>query len=518
MAQTKTKIGNYRWRILALLFVATTINYLDRAKISALAPTLQYKVFDWSDAEFGYINFAFKLAYAIGMLVMGSIIDKLGTRKGFTMSIGIWSVFGILHAAVTKGMGWIGFAAARFGLGFGESGNFPASNKTVAEWFPKKDRAFAFGILNAGSNVGAILAPLIIMLIVMDDGTGWQFVFWVTGILAAIWVIFWLKTYKPPEKHPKLSKPELDYILSDSEEYNKVAQSEKKISWWRLLGKRQTWAFAIAKTTDAVWWFYLFWVGKFFFDTFGLNIKSIGLQLVIIYIIADFGSIMGGWLSSYFIRIGWPVNKARKIALLICATFILPVMFSTKINTKFAVNDKAIEGLKTEMVRIKRGEDKVYVPEDVIGKLDVLRSNEYNTAIEFKADLDKIVDAESLKYFEPAILKHTRSNNLFWIAVFLIAFAAAGHQAWSANLFTLVSDVFPKKAIASVTGIGGMVGAVAGMTADISLGTVLTASGPIGYFFAFLIAGLCYLFFLGVIHLLMPKMTPLDENLKLIKE
>ncbi|MBN1184819.1 MAG: MFS transporter [Bacteroidales bacterium] len=433
MENVKTKVGSYRYRILAMLVYATTINYFDRSIIGVMAPTLQ-DLFNWSNNDYANIMIAFKAAYAIGMLTMGSIIDRLGTRKGYTMAIGIWSIFGMLHATVRASFSVIGFMGARFGLGFGESGHFPAAQKTVAEWFPKKDRAFATGIYNAATSIGAIAAPFIVGAIVGLDGKNWQIPFLITGGMSSIWVFLWLRTYRKPEEHPKLSKAELEYIESDS-----VVESKEKIAWKKVLPKRQTWAFATAKITDAVWWFYLFWGAKFLAATFDVDIKNIGVPFLIMYLLADFGSVFGGWISGAFMRKGWSLNKARKMTLLMCAIIILPVCY-------VAITDNK------------------------------------------------------------------------WIAVVLIGLGAAGHQAWSANLFTLVSDVFPKKAVGSVTGIGGMVGAVAGIIGDKALGKVLDASGNIGYFWAFLVAGSCYLIFLGIVHLLMPKMTPLDENLQLVQE
>lgn len=429
----QNKISNYRYRILGLLMFATTINYFDRSIIGVMAPTLE-KLFEWSNNDYANIMISFKVAYALGMLSMGGLIDRLDTKKGYTLSIAIWSFFGILHALVRPGFSVVGFAAARFGLGFGESGNFPAAIKTTAEWFPKKDRAFATGLFNAATSIGAIAAPFVVGWIVHENGKNWQIPFLITGALSAIWVYLWFRMYKKPELHPKVTKEELDYIQSDTD----VVENEDKLPWKSVLSKRQTWAFALAKVTDAVWWFYLFWGAKFLAETFDVNIKNIALPFFVIYILADGGSILGGYLSGAFIRKGWEINKARKVTLLICATIILPVSF-------VAITDNK------------------------------------------------------------------------WLAIFLIGLAAAGHQAWSANIFTLVSDVFPKKATASVVGIGGMVGAVAGIIADKALGSVLDTAGNTGYFWAFLIAGSCYLIILGLVHLLMPKMIPLDENLKPIK-
>lgn len=436
-----TKVSNekpgttttYRYRILALLMFATTINYFDRSIIGVMAPTLE-KMFDWSNSDYANIMISFKVAYALGMLTMGGVIDRLGTKKGYTLSILIWSIFGMLHAAVRPAFSVVGFAAARFGLGFGESGNFPAAIKTVAEWFPKQDRAFATGIFNAATSIGAIAAPFVVGAIVSVDGDNWQIPFLITGALSTIWVILWLRTYKKPEEHPKVSKEELAYIQSNS-----VEESNETLPWKQVAKKRETWAFAVAKITDAVWWFYLFWGAKFLADTFGVNIKNIAVPFFIIYLLADLGSIGGGYLSGYFMNKGWTVNKARKMTLLFCALIILPVSF-------VAITDNK------------------------------------------------------------------------WIAILLIGMGSAGHQAWSANIFTLVSDVMPKKATASVVGIGGMIGAVAGMIADVLLGSTLDQAGNSGYFWAFLVAGSCYLVILGIVHLIMPTMTPLDENLEPIKD
>ena len=425
----KQEIGNYRYRILGLLMFATTINYFDRSLIGVMAPTLE-KMFEWTNSDYANIMISFKVAYAIGLLTMGGIIDRIGTKKGYTLSIVIWSVFGMLHALVRPGFSVIGFAAARFGLGIGEAGSFPAAIKTTAEWFPKKDRAFATGLFNAATSIGAIAAPFVIGWIVHENGKNWQIPFLITGVLSTIWVVLWLRTYKKPEVHPNVTKEELAYIQEDSE-----VENEEKLPWKSVLNKRQTWAFSIAKITDAVWYFYLFWGAKFLADSFGVNIKNIALPFFIIYILADVGSVWGGYLSGAFIRKGWTVNKARKRTLLICALIILPVSFVAFTESK-------------------------------------------------------------------------------WVAVFLIGLAAAGHQAWSANVFTLVSDVFPKKAIASVVGIGGMVGMIAGILADLVLGSVLDSAGNSGYFWAFLIAGSSYIIVLGIVHALMPKMIPLDENLK----
>ncbi len=514
-ADARSAIGHFRWSICALLFAATTINYVDRSILGVLGPTLQYKVFGWTDKDYATINIAFKSAYAIGMLCMGAIIDRLGTKIGYTLSIGIWSIFGMLHAAVRPAFSLLGFSFARFGLGFGESGNFPAAIKTVGEWFPVKERAFATGIFNAGTNVGAILAPLLIPLVVSADGTHWQFAFLMTGAFSALWVITWIRVYRPPETHPRLSKAELNYINSDSV----ATTSRERVPWLRVLPLRETWAFSTAKVADAVWWFYLFWGGKFLYDKFGLDIKSLALPLVTIYLLADGGSVVGGWMSGYFIQKGWPTNRARKLTMLFWAICILPVMFVTQIGTRFNVNQSFFDRLQKATVTRQDatapgGRIEEPVPADVQTSMRALAGNSYNSAKEFLKAAGGVLPPEQAKQMEAVLINSARSDRLYWIAVLLIALAAGAHQAWSATVFTLVSDVFPKKAIASVTGIGGMVGAVSGILADFYLGQLLTASGPAGYFFAFMIAGSMYLILLGGVHLLMPRMTPLDENLR----
>ncbi len=332
----RRSIPRFRWRICALLFAATTINYMDRSILGVLAPTLQYKVFHWSDQDYANINASFKAAYAIGMIGMGAVVDRYGTRLGYTVSIGLWTLFGLLHAAVRPAFSVFGFACARFGLGFGEAGNYPAAVKTVAEWFPVQERALVSGIFNAGSNIGAILAPIAIPLVVQTDGTNWQVAFLITGAFSAAWIIIWWRTYLPPQQHPRLAAAELSYILSD-----RVEETDRKeVRWRRLLPLRETWAFALAKMTDAAWWFYLFWGGKYLYDRFGLDIKRLALPLIIIYLVADVGSIAGGWLSSHLIVRGWTVNRARKSTLLLCALCILPVTLVTQIDTRFTVGTR----------------------------------------------------------------------------------------------------------------------------------------------------------------------------------
>ncbi len=323
----KPKDGKFRYRILALLFMATTINYMDRSIMGVLAPTLE-GIFQWTKMDYASINIAFKAAYALGMLSMGTLIDKLGTRIGYTISIAIWSVFGMAHSLLRPAFGLIGFMAARFGLGFGEAGNFPAAVKTVAEWFPKKDRAFATGIFNAGSNVGAFLAPIVVAAILSYGGTdAWPMTFLVTGIFSAIWVVLWLKFYKKPADHPSVSETELAYIQQDAEEAEEEVAVPIPLS--KIASKRQTLAFTVGKLTDGVWYFFMFWSGMFFHDKFGMSIKELGAAYAVMYLIADFGSIGGGYLSKFFLERNWSLNNARKVSLLICALCIAPVCMAT---------------------------------------------------------------------------------------------------------------------------------------------------------------------------------------------
>jgi len=412
------RIGNYRWMICAMLFFATTINYIDRQVLGILATDQNFKnAIGWNEAEYGYVNTAFQGAYAIGLLVVGRLMDRFGTRKGFSFAIVFWSIAAMGHALARSAFG---FGTARFFLGLGEAGNFPASIKTVAEWFPKKERALATGIFNSGSNVGAIVAPLVVPYIAVNYG--WQLAFILTGTIGFIWLIFWLLIYRRPEEHPKVQKAELAHIQSDPPE------PSTKIPWGRLIPLRQTWAFAIGKfLTDPIWWVYLFWLPKFLNTNYKLNITQIGLPLVVIYVVADIGSIGGGYLSSTLIKRGWSVNKARKLAMLICAVSVVPIVFAAK------------------------------------------------------------------------------ASNL-WVAVGLVSLAAAAHQGWSANIFTMTSDMFPRRAVGSVVGIGGMAGSVGGMLIATTVGLILQYTGS--YFPIFIMAGSAYLIALVIIHLLVPTLEP----------
>ena len=415
------KVGHFRWSIVALIFFATTINYIDRQVLGILAPVLQKEI-GWDEVDYGYIVTAFTAAYAIGLVVVGRLIDRFGTKIGYSLAIFGWSIAAMFHAAATS---VIGFASARFALGLSEAGNFPAAIKTVAEWFPKKERAFATGIFNSGSNIGAIVAPLVVPWITITYG--WQEAFIATGALGFIWLIFWWILYEKPEQHKKLSKKELEYILSDP------AETSVKIPWLQLIKYKQTWAFAIGKfLTDPIWWFYLYWIPKFFYKNYGITLDKIGLPLIIIYVMADVGSIGGGWLSSFFIKRGSTVNKGRKAAMLIMALCVTPIVFASQAS-------------------------------------DV------------------------------------------WIAVALLGLATAAHQGWSANLFTTVSDLFPKKAVASVVGFGGMAGAIGGMLIATFAGFILQLTGS--YVWLFIISGSVYLIAFFIFNLLVPKLEPIKEKI-----
>ena len=409
------RIGRYRWVICALLFFATTINYIDRQVFGILAPEMK-KIFGWTDTNYTDIVFWFEVAYAVGQLLAGRMLDRIGTFAGFALAMFFWSGASMLHAA----MGSIaGFGLARFLLGLGESGNFPASIKVVAEWFPKKERALATGVFNAGSNIGAIVAPLAVPWIYVS--WGWQWAFIATGAIGLVWLVFWLRVFRQPEQHPRLLPEELAYIRSDP------AKSVEKISWLRLLPHRQTLAYVLAKfLTDSIWRWYLYLLPLFFNTNFKLDIKSFGPPFLLIYCLADLGSIGGGWLSSHLIKRGWRVNAGRKTAMLVCAVCVTPVVLVTQVHG-------------------------------------------------------------------------------MWTAVWLVGLAAAAHQGWSANLYTTASDMFPKQAVGSVVGLGGMAGALGAMGILKLTGFILAHTGS--YTALFVIAGSAYLIALGTLHLLAPKLA-----------
>jgi len=423
------KVGNHRWVVVALLFFATTINYLDRQVIGLLKPTLETQ-FHWTEIDYGHIVMAFQTSYALGLLLFGSFIDKIGTKLGYTVSLIVWSVAAMAHALVKS---TLGFGAVRAALGLGESGNFPAAIKTVAEWFPKRERALATGIFNCGANIGATVAPIMIPLIL--GIYGWQMAFVITGAIGFIWLIFWRIFYETPAKHKKLSKPEYEYIHSDDEDIATATQS--KIRWVQLLGIRQTWAFVIGKLlTDPIWWFFLFWLPSYFANTFHLDLTKPSLPLVIVYSATTVGSIGGGYLSSMLIKRGWPVFKARKVCMFIFALLVVPIIFAR-----------------------------------------------YTTNI--------------------------------WQAVALISLAAAVHQAWSATIFTTASDMFPKRAISSVVGIGGMAGSVGAILFPLLIGYTLEEYKKLGHISAgyniiFTICGFAYLLAWLIMYFLTPKMKRVE--------
>ena len=411
--------GHYRWVVCALLFAATTLNYMDRQILGLLAPDLQRDI-GWSETQYAHIVTAFQGAYALGLVVLGRMIDVIGTRRGYAFSVVFWSAAAAAHALARS---VFGFGIARFALGLGEAGNFPAAVKAVAEWFPKRERALANGLFNSGSNVGAVLAPLVVPWLTYH--WGWPAAFVVLGALGLFWLIAWFWLYETPERSRRVSPAELAYIRSDQPELEM-----ERVPWRRLLGHRQTWAFVAGYAfSSPVWWFYLYWLPKFLNARFEMNMLRMGLPLVVIYTVCSFGSVSGGWLSSWLIRRGWSVNAGRKTAMLVCALCVLPVMFAAR-------------------------------------------------------------------------------TSQLWVAIGLIAVAAAAHQGWAANLFALASDLFPKQAVASVVGLGGMVAALAAMAFSESAGFILERTGS--YWSLFAIAGCAYVAALAVIHGLAPRLTPAD--------
>lgn len=398
-----------------------TVNYVDRQVIGILKPTLQHDL-HWSEIDYSNIIFSFQLAYALGYLFMGRLIDRLGTRKGFSLSVLVWSCASMAHAAVSS---VLGFCGVRFALGLGEGGSFPAAVKTVSEWFPKKERALAIGLFNAGTNLGAILTPLVLPWIVLHFG--WRKAFITTGSLSMSWLLLWLWLYRAPRENKRVSAAELAYIEADGKE------STVKVPWRELLKHRQMWAVAIGKfMTDPFWWLYLFWVPDFLNKTHGVTLLNIGLPVVTIYLAADVGSVAGGWFSSKLIARGWSLNAARKTAMFVCASGVVPIAFAARVS-----------GL--------------------------------------------------------------------WSAVAIVGLAAASHQGWSANMYAMTTDLFPKRAVASVVGIGGMAGSIAGMLIAKAVGYILQWTGSYSLIFA--CGSVAYLLALLVVQLLAPKLTPaaLDE-------
>ena len=426
-------IGKYRWTICGLLFFATTINYLDRAVIGLVKEYLDVE-FKWSKTDYANITVAFQLAYAIGMMGAGRLIDTLGTKIGYALSLFTWSLAAMGHALVGN---TAGFIVARAALGITESGNFPAAIKTTAEWFPKKERALATGIFNSGTNIGAILAPLSVPFIA--DNYGWRWTFIITGAIGLIWLVFWFIMYEIPTKHPKLNKAEFNYIHSDKDEVIADDAPTDRVSWVRLLKFKQTWAFALGKfLTDGVWWFYLFWLPDFLKEQYQLTKTGLSLPIALVYTIATVGSIFGGWLPMYLIKKGWPVFKARKTSMLIYAFAATPVVFA------------------------------------------------------------QLTGAYSM-----------------WYPILFIGFACSAHQAWSANIFTTVSDMFPKRTVGSVTGIGGFAGGLGGIIVTKSAGYLFDyyksiGSIETGYYIMFITCGCLYLIAWSVMHFLVPKMQKVE--------
>lgn len=409
-----------RWRVLSLIFFATTINYIDRQVIGILKPFIATDL-GWSEMDYGYIVTAFQIAYAIGLITTGRFLDKHGTKIGYLWAIIVWSIAGIAHAAARS---VFSFATFRFILGVGESANFPAAVKSVAEWFPKKERAFATGLFNSGSTVGAIVAPITVAGI--TTYWGWEWAFILTGALGFIWVIFWIKDYELPEKHPDVSESELAYINQDD---RPEAKDAPKIKWLDLFKYKET--IAICSTrfiSDWVWWFFLFWTPDFLSKTHGVDIKEVVLPLIIIYTVSSIGGIGGGWISSHFIKKGKSIDYARKTTILICALTIVPIMF---------------------------------VPQ---------------------------------------------TTNL-WVAVALIALATAGHQGWASNIFTMVSDIYPKNAVGSMMGLSGFTGAIGGAISASFVGVILEITNS--YFLIFMIASSVYLLNWAIIKIFIKEIKPI---------
>lgn len=406
----------YRWLIVTLLFTAMVINYVDRQTIGVLKPTLSAE-FGWSEGDYADLVFWFQASYAVAYLAFGRIIDRVGARWGFGLAFAIWQIAHIAHAGAR---GLTGFIFARVALGVGEGGGFPGGIKAVAEWFPKKERALATGIFNAGTNIGAIVTPLVVPAITL--AYGWEMAFIVTGVAGLIWLPIWLLVYRRPREHAKVNPAELAHIEQDPPD------PVEKIAWTRLLTVKETWAYALGKfLIDPIWWMFLFWLPDFLGKRYGLDLKTFGPPLIAIYLLSDVGSVGGGFLSSRLMKVGLDLNRARKTAMLICALCAVPVGFAA-----FADN--------------------------------------------------------------------------VWVAVLIIGLATAAHQGFSANLYTLPSDVFPRAAVGSVVGIGGMVGAIGGMAMAKYAGWVLDQIGT--YTPIFVVAASAYLIALLVVHLLVPRYDP----------
>ena len=403
-AEVNAPESSYRWVICSLLFLATTINYMDRQILGILADVLQRDI-GWTEAQYGFIVTAFQGAYAVGLLTFGAVLDRIGTRLGYTIAIAVWSVAAAAHGAAQSAFG---FGAARLVLGFGEAGNFPAAVKAVSEWFNRRERALAIGLFNSGSNVGAIVTPAVVPWIALHYG--WRTAFFLTGGVGGLWIVLWLVAYRPR-------------AVANPQEAR-----ELRVPWRRLLRLRPIWAFLLARfLTDPVWWFYLYWVPKFLHSRHGVTLDRLGLPLIVIYTAAGAGSIFGGWLSSTLLRRGWSTNAARKTAILVCAIMVTPMVFGATVSST-------------------------------------------------------------------------------WTAVWIVSLAAAGHQGWAANLFACLADLFPKNAVSSAVGITGFGGSIGGMCAATATGFILQSTGS--YVSVFVWAGVSYLFILGLIHLMVPRLEP----------
>jgi MFS transporter, ACS family, hexuronate transporter len=410
-AVSKPAASHFRWTICGLLFAATVIAYVDRGVLAYLEKTLE-GIIGWNKTQYSYMTAAFQAAYAIGLVSAGWLTDRLGTRRGFTVAITVWSFAAMAPAAAFS---VFTFALAMFFLGLGEAANFPACIKTVAEWFPKKERALATGLFNSGANIGAIVVPVVVPFLAVSFG--WRGAFVATGSFGFLWLIFWLGLYNQPEKHKQVSAGELAFIQSDPPE------SLERVPWARIVPLRETWAFAIGKfLTDPIWWFYIFWIPSYLQGTFHLTLNTSSAPVIAIYVIACVGSVGGGWLSSFMLKRGKSVNAARKTAMLTCALLVVPVAL---------------------------------VP---------------------------------------------RATNI-WVVVALVGLAAAAHQGWSANVFTLASDMFPKAAVASVVGFGGMIGSIGGVLFQL-------LAGRVSYVVLYAICGTAYPLALLIVHLLTPKLAP----------
>jgi len=431
-ARTTGASTNFRWVICGLLFWVTTANYIDRGVFGNLAPEMPGRLHvskaEW-DVAYWNMQMVFSAAYAVSMLLMGRLMDGLGLRWGFVFACAFWGLASMSHAFAPEigslfGSAITGFFICRILLGLGEGGNFPAAIKTTAEWFPKRERALATGLFNSGSNIGGLLVPWALPFVVAFNiggvALGWRGAFFITAAIDLLWIIAWLALYRKPEEHPRVNKAELALIQSDA------AEPTVKIAWSKLLPHKQMWAFAVAKfMTDCFWWFYLFGSPDFFNKKFNLDPAGRKYMIMMIYVVASVGSIAGGWLAGAFMKRGWSVNKARKITMLICSAFVLPVVYSAITEDK-------------------------------------------------------------------------------WVAAILITIAASAHQAWSANVFSLAGDMFPRRVVGSVTGLGGMIGALGGMALFYVTGKVLKQTG--NYLPVFVMASLAYIVALIIVHLLVPRL------------